>query len=366
MSKATKTNLNTLCLERQQRTVAGFPPEIDALWVTALPNIRYLTGFSGSSGGLLLTFTKSVFFTDFRYQEQSEKEIGLAAEIVVYKSTVGEAVLEYLAKDPVKVLGVEATMSVDAYESLKKCGKSELFLTRGLVDKVRQIKDPFEMTELKKAFAIGDKAFAKLLKFIKPGRKESDIAAKLEYLMKTGGSEYPSFETIVASGERSSCPHAHPTDRKVSEGEMLKIDFGAVYHGYHSDMTRTVFVGKATKKFRDVYHIVLEAQQKAVKAIKPGVSCKAIDAIARDHIAHCGFGENFGHGLGHALGLEIHESPRFAPKSTDTLAAGMVLTVEPGIYLPGWGGIRIEDVYLVTKDGHELITGTPNAMVEIL
>lgn len=366
MSKAQTPELQTLCRERQQRTAAAFPPEIDSLWVTALPNVRYLTGFSGSSGGLLLTAKKAVFFTDFRYQEQSEKEIGKAADLVVYKSTAGEAVLEYLAKHPVKKLGVEATMTVDAFESLKHGGKTGLFLVRGLVDKVRQIKDAFEMTELRKAFAIADKAFAKLLPFIKPGRKEIDIAAKLEYLMKTNGSEYPSFETIVAAGDRSSCPHAHPTDRKVQDGEMLKIDFGAVWHGYHSDMTRTVFVGKATKKFRDIYKIVLEAQQKAVKAIKPGISCKEVDAIARDHIAKAGYGNNFGHGLGHALGLEIHEAPRFAPKSTDALSAGMILTVEPGIYLPGWGGIRIEDVYYVTRNGSELITGTSNALLEIL
>ena len=366
MSKAKPFDTLTLRLERQRRTVAAFPPEIDSLWVTALPNIRYLTGFSGSSGGLLLTREGAVFFTDFRYQEQSELEIGKAARLVVYKSTAGEAIVEYLEKHPVKKLGVEATMTVDAFETLRQTGKTPLFITRGLVDKVRQIKDAHEMTELRKAFGIADKAFARLLKFIRPGRTESAIAARLEYLMKMGGSEYPSFETIVAAGERSSCPHAHPTDRKVKDGEMVKIDFGAVYHGYHSDMTRTVFVGKATPKFRKVYNAVLEAQRKAIAAIRPGASCKAVDAIAREHIAGFEFGETFGHGLGHALGLEIHESPRFSPKSNDTLEPGMVLTVEPGVYLPGWGGIRIEDVFLVTADGHERITGTPNDLLEIL
>lgn len=352
------------CLERQQAVVEAFPAGLDALLVTNLSNVRYLTGFAGSSGVLLLERKKSLFFTDFRYQEQSENEVGDSAEIVVFKTSSSEAVLEYLGKSRVAGLGVESTMTLGTYEIFREKFKGKLTTTKGIIEGVRQVKGEEEMVELRKAFSISDRSFKKLLRFIKPGKRETEIAARLEYIMRMEGSEGPSFATIIASGERSSCPHAHPTDRKIKAGEMVKIDFGAIWNGYHSDMTRTVFVGKADKKFREVYGIVLEAQRRAIAGIRPGVTGFDIDKLARDHIASKGYGEHFGHGLGHSLGLDIHEMPAFSTKCNDTIKAGMVLTVEPGIYLPGWGGVRIEDVYRV-DDVPERLTTTPNDLLEL-
>ncbi|MBF0499487.1 MAG: aminopeptidase P family protein [Candidatus Riflebacteria bacterium] len=360
-----KFDITGIYRERQKRVASLFTDEIAAMWVTHLPNIRYLCGFSGSSGGLLLLREKAIFFTDFRYQEQSEKETGAAVERVIFKTTAGEALLEYLKMHSIQVLGIEGVLSVDAHEVIRRGFSGKITVLKGLPEKVRRVKDLYEIECLRKAFAIADRSYAKLLKFLKTGRREIDIAAKLEYYMRTGGSDGPSFDTIIASGERSSCPHAHPTLRKTAVGEMLKIDFGAVYAGYHSDMTRTVFFGKPDAKFTEIYGIVSEAQRRAIAAIRPGVPCIDIDKIARDHIAAHGHGERFGHSLGHSLGLEIHELPAFSQKSSDTLEEGMVLTVEPGIYLPGWGGIRIEDVYVVRKDGPERLTNTPNDLFAI-
>jgi len=352
-------------MNRQSAVFNSLDGHINAFLVTNLSNIRYLCGFSGSSGNLLLEQGKAILFTDFRYQEQSTQEVGNAAEIVVYKASAGEAVLEYLKKSVAKKLGVESSMQLEIYENYKKNFQGEIITHKGIVEKVRQVKDDSEIKCLKKAFEIGDKVFSKILKAIKPGKKEKDLAAKMEYLFRTQGAEKASFDTIIAAGDRSACPHAHPTDRKVAVGEMLKIDFGVVWNGYHSDMTRTVFIGKAGDKFKKIYDIVLTAQQKAVAAIKPGIPCIDIDKIARDHITAEGFGENFGHGLGHSLGLDIHESPSFSPKSGDVLKEGMVLTVEPGIYIPGWGGVRIEDVYVVGAGGPELLTNTSNSLLEL-
>ncbi|OQA04615.1 MAG: putative peptidase [bacterium ADurb.Bin374] len=352
------------CLERQQAVVEAFPAGLDAMLVTNLSNVRYLTGFTGSSGVLLLERKKSLFFTDFRYQEQSENEVGRSAEIVVFKTSSSEAVLEYLGKSRVASLGVESTMTLGTYEIFREKFNGKLITTKGIIEGVRQVKGEEELKELRKAFSISDRSFKKLLRFIKPGKRETEIAARLEYIMRMEGSEGPSFATIIASGERSSCPHAHPTDRKIKAGEMVKIDFGAIWNGYHSDMTRTVFVGKADKKFREVYGIVLEAQKRAIAGIRPGVTGFDIDKLARDHIASNGYGDHFGHGLGHSLGLDIHEMPAFSLKCNDTIKAGMVLTVEPGIYLPGWGGVRIEDVYRV-DDVPERLTATPNDLLEL-
>lgn len=350
---------------RQNDVVEAFSPQVDAILVTTLANVRYLTGFTGSSGTLLVEKRQALFFTDFRYQEQSELEVGGNARIEIFKSSAMEAVLAYLKTTHIKKLGVEGALWLDQYETLRKGFSGNLMAVGPVVEKRRQIKGEEEFESLRQSFRIADRAFAKILRFIKPGRREFEIAARLEFLMRMEGSEGPSFDTIVASGERSSCPHAHPTERRVRAGEMLKIDFGAVFQGYHSDMTRTVFLGKATPRFREVYKIVLDAQAKAVKAIKAGAACLEIDRIARDHIAKKGYGEKFGHGLGHALGLNVHETPAYSPKSTDSLKAGMVLTVEPGIYLPGWGGIRIEDVYIVTEKDPIRLTGTSNALLEL-
>jgi Xaa-Pro aminopeptidase len=361
-------NMEKTYRTRQRKLVELLPREFEAVFLTNLSNIRYLCGYSGSCGYLLLNRVKTVFFTDFRYQEQADLEVGKAAEISVFKTNGIDAATETLKSWAPANLGIEGSLSVDQYQALQKKYSGELKTVPPLTEKLRRQKDAHELKSLRKAFQIGDRAFARLVKFLKPGRKETDVAAKLEYEMKKLGSEMPSFGTIIASGHRSSCPHAHPTIKKLGAGEMVKIDFGAVYNGYHSDMTRTVFLGPADKRFRDVYATVLEAQTRAVKALKIGARCVEIDAIARDYIASKGFGENFGHGLGHALGLDIHEGPGLSYKTSpeELVTEGMVYTVEPGIYLPGWGGIRIEDVYLVKSDGLEKLTQTPNDLLEIV
>lgn len=349
-------------IEQLQKSIGK---EFQALLVTDLNNIRYLSGFSGSSAILLVTKKEAVFFTDFRYQQQSAKEVGDAAEIVIHKSNMLETIFARVRKARCKKLAVEKSLSLHQFLLFKTEFAGELIPIGGLIEDFRRYKDDDEVKILKKAFGIADKSFAELMTIIKPGMTEAQVAAHLEFMMKSNGSFEPSFSTIIASGPNASCPHAQPSSRKLKKGEMVKIDFGAVYNGYHSDMTRTVFLGKATDKFKKIYGIVLEAQEKAIAAIKVGKICNEIDAVARKIIDDAGYKEFFGHGLGHSLGLQVHEAPSLSPKCDDKIKAGVAFTVEPGIYLPGWGGVRIEDVFLVKEKGLLRFTNTPNSLLEI-
>lgn len=342
-----------------------FTSNYNAMLVTNLANIRYLCGYSGSNGTLLITKRKALFFTDFRYEEQSKKEVGDAAEIVVIQRNAQKTIYERIKKLGIKALAIEKSLPLGKFLDLSKNYSGELVPTEGLVESLRQIKEKEEETFLKKAFSIADNAFAELMKVIKPGLTEVEVAAKLEFLMKSQGSSMPSFDTIIASGPNSACPHHQPTDRVLKKGEMVKIDFGATYMGYHSDMTRTVFLGKATKQFKKIYEIVFEAQSKAIAFAKIGIKCSDVDAVAREVIAKAGYGENFGHGLGHSLGLDIHESPSLSASCNDIIKENHIFTFEPGIYLPGWGGIRIEDVYMIKKSKLVRYTNTPNELLEI-
>ncbi len=351
--------------ERIEKLQSALKKEFQAVLVTDLSNIRYLCGYSGSNGALLVGKKSSTFFTDFRYKEQSAKEVGDTAEIIIIKDGLIVDIAKNIKKRKIKKMGIENSMSIGQYFACKEAFGIEMKQVGGLVNTLRQVKSADEIKNFKKAFSIADKAFAELMKVIKPGQTESEVAAHLEFFMKQGGSSYPSFETIIASGPNSACPHAHPTNRKLKKGEMLKIDFGATYNGYHSDMTRTIFLGKATPKFKEIYSIVLNAQKAAIDALKVGVVCKEIDGVARKVITDAGYGECFGHGLGHSLGLEIHESPSLSPTCADKIKPGMAFTVEPGIYLPGWGGIRIEDVYIIKEKGKTRLTATPNELFEL-
>ncbi|PKL48785.1 MAG: Xaa-Pro dipeptidase [Candidatus Riflebacteria bacterium HGW-Riflebacteria-2] len=352
-------------IERINSLRGKFNKDFDALLVTNPRNIRYLCGFSGSCGSLLITSDKAVFFTDFRYQEQSVAEVGKAARIVVFKKSLLDSLQKEIKKLKITRLGIEKSMSLNLFLAYAENLKIDLIPTESLVEELRQRKDADELACLKKAFSIADAAFADLMKVIKPGMRETEVAAHLEFFMKMRGSEMPSFDTIIASGPNASKPHAQPSSRKIKKGEMVKIDFGAVSGGYHSDMTRTVFMGKATAKFKKVYNTVLKAQSEAVKALKAGVVCKKVDAVARQIITDAGYGEYFGHGLGHSLGLDVHEMPALNKKCKDKAEPGMFFTVEPGIYLPGWGGIRIEDTYMVRADGLLRLTNTPNSLLEL-
>lgn len=339
--------------------------DCQAILITDKTNIRYLCGFSGSCGYLLITGKDAWFFTDFRYQEQSAKEIGDVAKIEIFYNNAVETIFKKVKAAKIKNLGVEKSVSLQFYLTLVDQFSGKILPVGDYVRVLRQKKDEDELKSLKKAFSIADKAFAELMQVIKPGMTEIEVAARLEFAMKCLGSDEPSFSTIIASGPNSSCPHAQPSSRKLKKGEMVKIDFGAVYNGYHSDMTRTIFLGPATARFKEIYEIVLTAQQEAVNALKVGAKCNQIDQVARKVISDAGYGDHFGHGLGHSLGLEVHEAPSLSAKCEAVIEPGMYFTVEPGIYIPGWGGIRIEDVYLVKEDGLLKLTKTSNSMLQL-
>jgi Xaa-Pro aminopeptidase len=337
----------------------------DAVLVTDSSNVRYLCGFSGSCGYILATRNKTYFFTDFRYQEQSEQEVGDNANIIVFKDSFLKTVFKKIKACKVKKLGIERSLSVNTFLKLQEEFDGKVAPVSDHIRIQRRIKEKEELKMLKKAFKIADHAFGELMNKIKVGQTEVEVAALLEYFMKSNGSEMPSFSTIVASGPNSSCPHAQPTNRKIKNGDMVKIDFGAVYKGYHSDMTRTIFIGKATDKFKKIYNIVHKAQSEAIKALRVKAKCSDIDKIARNIITDAGYGDNFGHGLGHSFGLEVHESPSLSKKCEDIIEPGMTFTVEPGIYLPGWGGIRIEDSFMVEENKLVKLTRTPSAIYEV-
>lgn len=352
--------------ERISKLRKLFTKNYEAVVITNLNNVRYLCGYTGSNGILLITKQQAFFFTDFRYQEQSQREINGCAEIVIVKNGENQGVFEKANSLGIKTLGFEKSLDVDRFLQFADYFKGgKLIPTDNLVEQLRHYKDKDEAEYLQIAFDIADMSLEMLLNDIYIGMTETEVAALLELYMKINGSENPSFDTIVASGPNSSCPHHQPTDRKIQKGDMLKIDFGATYKGYHSDMTRTFFIGKASAKFKKIYSIVLEAQTKAIEAIKIGEECKKIDAIARKVITDAGYAKNFGHSLGHSFGLEIHERPNFSPLYPGKIEAGHTYTVEPGIYIPDWGGIRIEDSFMITKKGLHKFTNFPNDLIEL-
>ena len=287
--------------------------------------------------------------------------------IIIQKNNLFEEIVKIIKKNDIKRLGIEEDfMTVGMYEEFKSKIKGiELVPAKKIFSKMRIIKDKDEIETMSKAAKIADDAFRDILKFIKPGIREMEIALELEYNMKKNGASSVSFESIVASGLRSSMPHGTASEKKIENREFLTLDFGCVYNGYCSDMTRTVFIGKAEEKHKKIFNIVLKAQMEAFNSIRPGMTGKAVDKIARDIITKEGFGEYFGHGLGHGVGLAIHEEPRLSVLSEDILEPGMVVTDEPGIYIPGFGGVRIEDMLLVTETGAMSFTKSPKEFIEI-
>lgn len=336
-----------------------------ALLVTNLTNIRYFTGFSGSNATLLILEDRVVIFTDFRYQEQIRSELKIEAEIQI---SGDETLTEFMKKH----LNTMDKIAVEAeYVTARQMEKYRQILPRvswSLVDldNFRIIKSKQEIECIKKAAMIADQAFTRLTKNLQVGMSEIEVAALLEYYMRTLGSEKLAFETIVASGENSSKPHAKPGVRNLSTGDFVTIDFGAVCQGYHSDITRTVVMGKASNRQREIYQIVLTAQLKALDKVKTGITAAEVDFAAREEIIQAGYGQFFGHSTGHGVGLQIHEEPRIAAGNINVvLQENMVITVEPGIYLPGFGGVRIEDLIVVTKNGKDILTATEKQLLEI-
>lgn len=353
--------------------------ELDALIITDRYNVNYLTKYMGDTGFVLATKEKSYLLTDSRYIERAANETKDCEAIDIksdgYSKTI-KILIEQLfitnnKTNDSKMLKIGFENKSISYEQFKAFNDrlSDIAILVELNDelnKLRMIKDDNELECIASAEAIGDKAFQEIIKYIKPGMTEKEIALQLEYTMKKLGADGLSFDTICASGENSSMPHATPTDRVVKDGDFLTMDFGCIYNGYCSDMTRTVFIGKEpSDKQLDVYNIVLNAQLSSLKAIKPGVKCCDVDKIARDIIKEAGYGDYFGHGLGHSVGLFIHEEPRLSPKCDTILEVGMTVTVEPGIYLPREFGVRIEDLVVVTENGYRNLATSEKELIKL-
>lgn len=336
--------------------------------VTRPENRFYLTGFTGSSGYVLVTGEHARLLTDFRYTEQAALQAP-EFETIRHASPWFQTFGEQVSALGLTRLAFESEhVSVADLESLRAAAPGlELVGLRGAVEQLRLVKDEGEIEAMSRAVACSDAAFNKVLEsgVLRPGVREFEVAAELEHHMRLGGASRPAFDTIVASGPRSSLPHGRASDRKLEDGDLVTMDFGAVVDGYCSDITRTVVIGSAGPEQRRVYELVLRAQLTALEAVAPGADGRAVDEAARAIIRDEGFGDNFGHGLGHGVGIAVHEGPRLSPLSDSVLKPGMVSSVEPGVYLPGWGGVRIEDLVVVTASGCLVLTRSPKQLIEL-
>jgi len=342
---------------RFARLQAGLlPQKLDALLFFDMKNIRYLTGFTGSDGVLLVRGDRAQLLVDGRYTTQAGEQAP-HCEVIRYRDKIG-GIAAALAEGEVSRVGFEAAaLTVELYEKLRdKVESAELLPFTGEAASLRSIKDEEELSAIRRAVEVATVAIRDVLPLLKPGREERDIALEIDYQMRRRGAEENAFPTIVASGLNAALPHARPGQRKLAAGDPVIMDYGAVADGYRSDETCTFILGRAEGEFRKAYEIVKEAHDRALDAVKAGVPCREIDRIARQCIEAKGYGLHFSHGTGHGVGLDVHEAPRLSPLSEEILAAGMVITVEPGIYLPGRWGIRIEDMAVVREDGAEVLT----------
>ncbi|AYC29550.1 M24 family metallopeptidase [Paenisporosarcina cavernae] len=329
---------------------------IDAMLITSEFNRRFITGFTGSTGNAIVTKDGAVFLTDFRYTQQAKSQVK-DFTIHEFKKSLVEETAEKLKELGATKIGFEKEhMSYGLYELYNKAVDGVLVPFSSTIENMRMIKTEDELSVLRKAAEIADQAFEHICTFIKPGMKEIDVSNELEFFMRKLGATSSSFDIIVASGERSALPHGVASEKVIEKGDFVTLDFGAYFNGYVSDITRTVAVGEPSEKLKEIYQIVLDAQEKSLREIKPGMNTAEADAIARDHIKSHGYGDAFGHSLGHGIGLEVHEGPGLSPRSSVILEPGMVITIEPGIYLEGIGGVRIEDDAIVTENGLERLT----------
>lgn len=335
----------------------------DALLVFGLVNIRYLSGFTGSDGVLFLSPHDRRLLCDSRYTLQASGEASLCT-VSEYKSKL-EGIASQLAKNGYRRVAFDAeTVTVSLFNSLTMALPDVQFIPLAdQLDQLRSVKAPEEIDLISLSANIASSAFEELLPLVKPGVSERKLAFELEILMKRKGADEKAFEFIVASGERGALPHGRPTNRLLSAGEMVTIDFGACVSGYNSDETVTVAVGEPDERLLRVYEVVKKAHDLAISAVRPGIDCRSLDSIAREHIESCGFGEFFGHGLGHGVGLEVHEKPTVSFRSSQTVEEGMIFTVEPGIYIPGLGGVRIEDLVQVTADGCHVLSKVSKELI---
>jgi Xaa-Pro aminopeptidase len=333
---------------------------LGGLIVTHLPNIRYLTGFTGTAGVALLLPQDTVFLSDFRYRTQAEDELADDVRIEIPPSDVWERLWRVLGEYPgVERVGFEAqkVTVADAERFTRTNGRTRCQPVKDLVERLRVSKDADEVAAIRAAGRLASEALAATLPCVRPGQRELDVAARLEAELRTRGSEWHPFPTIVASGPRSALPHARTSDRVIERGDWLLLDFGAQVDGYCADVTRTVVVGgPADERQRTVYDLVREAQLAARQRVRAGMTGREADAVARGLLEARGFGDAFGHSLGHGVGLEVHEGPRLSRLNEEPLPQGAVVTVEPGAYFPGWGGVRLEDDVWLGPEGAELLT----------
>ncbi len=338
--------------------------ELDALIVTSLANIRYLTGFSGSHALAVLTAKRAYFISDSRYTLQSAREVRKFRRIIGSLGLMEDAAAAKTLRG-CRAAGFESdSLTYAQYRSLRRLFPRIMFRpTSGMVESLALVKDAREVACIEEAAAISDGVFHDVLKFIRPGVTELEIAAEISWLNRRRGAESDAFDVIVASGPRGALPHARPTARKIRKGEFVLLDFGSTVRGYSSDLTRTVALGGAPRRLREAYQAVLEANESATASARGGMTARGLDAVARGCIRRRGFARYFIHSLGHGLGLRVHERPRVSALSPEVLRPGSVITIEPGIYIPGSGGVRIEDDVLLGGTGCRVLTRSPRELI---
>ncbi len=344
---------------------------IEALLVTHLPNIRYLCGFTGTAGVLLVQVhgsrLKLVFVTDGRYTQQAAEQVEHAKIVITKKPALVQA-CEWVKKSKIGTLGIEAEhLSYATYKNVRRLlpGKIRLKPAGGKIEELRTIKDPEEIEQIRAAVLMGANLFPMALASIRPGVAENLIAGELELQARRAGAEKMSFDTIVAAGARSALPHGRASAQPVPGNGFIILDYGVILAGYCSDMTRTVHVGRASATHRRMYEAVKEAQLASIEMVRPGIEAGAVDKAGRQVLKKAGYGSYFTHSTGHGVGIEVHESPRLAKGQPQKLVPGMIVTIEPGIYITGDGGVRIEDMVLVTESGHEVLTPTTKDLIEV-
>jgi Xaa-Pro aminopeptidase len=337
--------------------------DIDGVLITSDYNRRYMTGFTGTAGVAIISGDQAVFITDFRYVEQATNQVQ-GFKVIQHKAAMLDEIVNQVERLGIKRLGFEEDhVTFSAFRSYKTAIKADLVPLSGVIEKLRLIKTDAEIKILKEATEIADAAFQHILTIIRPGKTEIEVSNELEFFMRKQGAISSSFDIIVASGYRSALPHGVASEKVIESGEFVTLDFGAYYKGYCSDITRTLAVGQPSDELKSIYDVVLEAQLRGMAGIKPGMTGKEADALTRDYITEKGYGEYFGHSTGHGIGLEVHEGPALSVKSDMILEPGMVVTVEPGIYVANVGGVRIEDDTVVTKDGNQSLSFSSKELI---
>lgn len=342
--------------------------DIESLLITNPYNLRYLTGFTGTTGIALITLNNAYFITDFRYTEQAKNQCIGYTIIENVSGNPYEELLPALQQEAIQTMGFEeSNVTFALYSQLQDLVEVkgiQLIPTTGLTEKLREVKDEDELAIIEKACWIADQAFEHILEYIQPGMTEIQVANELDFYMRKLGASGISFDTIVASGERSALPHGVASEKEIEKGDFITLDFGCYYNGYVSDMTRTISLGQPRhEQLKEIYQIVLDAHLKVGEAARPGMTGIELDAVARDYITEHGYGEAFGHSTGHGIGLEIHENPMVSKRATNIFVPNNTITDEPGIYLPGVGGVRIENDLVITEDGSRMLTHSPRELI---